>query len=102
MATQTQTIQSERFAWETSFPVKESGSEVTGRKEGQNLANSVTENFVNFSLMPRYSARQLRTLESFIHGWRRAGSMNDLEQKRKQMLHRRDEILAHMTEGVPL
>ena len=99
---ETQTIQSERFAWETSFPVKESGSEVTGRKEGQNLANSVTENFVNFSLMPSYSARQLRTLESFIRGWRMAGSMNDLEQKRKQMLHRRDEILANIAREVPL
>ena len=99
---ETKTIQSERFAWETSFPVKESGSEVTGRKEGQNLANSVTENFVNFSLMPRYSARQLRTLESFIHGWRRAGSMNDLEQKRIEMLQRRDEILARIVVGMPL
>ena len=99
---ETKTIQSERFAWETSFPVKESGSEVTGRKEGQNLANSVTENFVNFSLMPSYSARQLRTLESFICGWRRAGSMNDLEQKRKQMLQRRNEILARIVVGMPL
>ena len=102
MATQTQTIQSERFAWETSFPVKESGSEVTGRKEGQNLANSVTGDIGNFSFMPSYPAGKLRTLAWFTHGWRRAGSMNDLEQKRKQMLHRRNEILAHMTEGVPL
>ena len=84
------------------LPNKESGSEVTGRKEGQNLANSMTENFVDFSLMPSYSARQLRTLESFIHGWRRASSMNDLEQKRKQMLQRRDEILARIVVGMPL
>ena len=60
---ETQTIQSERFAWETSFPVKESGSEVTGRKEGQNLANSVTEDIGGFSLRPSYSARQLRSMK---------------------------------------
>ena len=93
--------QYDRFAWEL-LPSKESGSRVVGRKEGKNLANSVTEDIGGFSLRPSYSARQLRTLESFIRGWRRAGSMNDLEQKRKQMLHRRNEILAHMTEGVPL
>ena len=97
----TKTTQCERFAWEL-LPNKESGSKVTGRKEGQNLANSETENFVDFSLMPSYSVRQLRTLESFIRGWRRAGSMNDLEQKRKQMLHRRNEILANIAREVPL
>ena len=90
------------MAQETSFPVKESGSEVTGRKEGQNLANSVTEDIGGFSLIPSYSARQLRTLAWFIHGWRRAGSMNNLEQKRKQMLHRRNEILARIVVGMPL
>ena len=97
----TKTTQCERFAWEL-LPNKESGSKVTGRKEGQNLANSVTEDIGGFSLIPSYSARQLRTLAWFIHGWRRAGSMNDLEQKRKQMLHRRDEILANIAQEVPL
>ena len=84
------------------LPNKESGSEVTGRKEGLNLANSVTGDIGNFSFMPSYPAGKLRTLAWFTHGWRRAGSMNDLEQKRKQMLHRRNEILANIAREVPL
>ena len=84
------------------LPNKESGSEVTGRKEGLNLANSVTGDIGNFSFMPSYPAGKLRTLAWFTHGWRRASSMNDLEQKRKQMLHRRDEILANIAREVPL
>ena len=56
-----QTTQCERFAWEL-LPNKESGSKVTGRKEGQNLANSVTEDQLGFSLRPSYSAKQLRRI----------------------------------------
>jgi len=89
------------------LPNKESGSEVTGRKEGLNLANSVTGDIGNFSFMPSYHAGQLRTLAWFTHGWRMAyyeavGSMNDLEQKRKQMLQRRNEILARIMVGMSL
>jgi len=58
----TKTTQCERFAWEL-LPNKESGSKVTGRKEGQNLANSVTEDIGGFSLMPSYSAKQLRSMK---------------------------------------
>jgi hypothetical protein len=58
-----QTIQCERFAWEL-LPNKKSGSKVlAGRKEGQNLANSVTEDIGGFSLRPSYSARQLRSIK---------------------------------------
>ena len=58
----TKTTQCERFAWEL-LPNKESGSKVTGRKEGQNLANSVTEDIGGFSLRPSYSAKQLRSMK---------------------------------------
>jgi hypothetical protein len=57
-----QTIQCERFAWEL-LPNKESGSKVAGKKEGQNLANSVTEDQLGFSLYPGYSAKQLRSIK---------------------------------------
>jgi hypothetical protein len=57
------TITCERFAWEL-LPNKKSGSMVlAGRKEGQNLANSVTEDIGGFSLRPSYSAKQLRSIK---------------------------------------
>ena len=60
---ETQTIQSERFAWEI-LPNKESGSmAIAGKKEGKSLANSVTEDVGGFSLRPSYSARQLRSMK---------------------------------------
>ena len=56
-------ITCERFAWEL-LPNKKSGSKVlAGKREGKNLANSVTEDVGGFSLRPSYSARQLRSMK---------------------------------------
>jgi len=47
------------MAWE-SLPIRKSGLEITSKKEGRNLPNSETEDICGFSLMPSYSAKQLR------------------------------------------
>jgi len=49
------------LAWELS-PSKQSGRKVAGRNEGFHLPNSVTEDVGGFSLMPYYSAKQLRRI----------------------------------------
>jgi len=62
-------ITCERFAWEL-LPNKKSGSKVlAGKREGKNLANSVTEDisgwalFSNSPTSPSYSAKQLRSMK---------------------------------------
>jgi len=55
------TIISEKFAWKPSSS-KESGRMIAGKKEGFHLPNSVTEDVGGFSLMPAYSAKQLRRI----------------------------------------
>ena len=40
-------------------------------KEGKNLPNSVTEDIGGFSLMPRYSARQMRAIHRRVVNKRR-------------------------------
>jgi len=47
------------LAWD-SLPIRKSGFKITSRKEGKNLPNSITEDIGGFSLMPEYSAKQLR------------------------------------------
>jgi len=49
------------LAWE-SLPIRKSGFEITSKKEGKTLPNSVTEDIGGFSLMPKYSAKQLRRI----------------------------------------
>ena len=49
-------------AWEP-LPIRKSGLEITSKKEGKILANSVTEDIGGFSLMPNYSVKQLRTIK---------------------------------------
>ena len=66
----TKTTQCERFAWEL-LPNKESGSKVTGRKEGQNLANSVTEDIGGFSLRPNYSAKAFKNSRKWARDMKR-------------------------------
>ena len=67
----TKTTQCERFAWEL-LPNKESGSKVTGRKEGQNLANSVTEDIGNcLSLRPNYSAKASKNSRKWARNMKR-------------------------------
>ena len=55
------TINRQQLAWELS-PSKESGRKIAGKKEGFHLPNSVTEDVGGFSLMPYYSAKQLRRI----------------------------------------
>jgi len=50
------------LVWEP-LPIKKSGFELTSRKEGETLPNSVTEDVGDFSLMPHYSAKQLRAIK---------------------------------------
>ena len=57
-----QTIQCEKIAWQLPAN-KKSGSRIAGKREGKNLANSVTEDIGGFSLRPSYSARQLRSMK---------------------------------------
>jgi len=49
------------LAWEP-LPIRKSGFEITSKKEGKTLANSVTEDIGGFSLMPEYSVKQLRRI----------------------------------------
>ena len=56
----TRTIQSLSETWQPE-PV-EIPSWKTMVKEGNNLPNSITEDIVGFSLMPRYSVKQLRRI----------------------------------------
>ena len=51
----------EIFAWQ-SLASRESGRKIAGKKEGFHLPNSVTEDVGGFSLMPAYSAKQLRRI----------------------------------------
>jgi len=55
-------ITCERFAWQLPAN-KKSGSKVAGKREGERLANSVTEDISGFSLRPSYSSRQLRSMK---------------------------------------
>jgi len=57
----TNTINCQKLAWELS-PSRKSGRKVAGRNEGFHLPNSVTEDVGGFSLMPHYSAKQLRRI----------------------------------------
>ena len=58
---ETKTINRQGLAWELS-PSKESGWKIAGKNEGSHLPNSVTEDVGGFSLMPHYSAKQLRRI----------------------------------------
>ena len=58
----TKTIYRQELAWELS-PSKESGRKIAGKNEGFHLPNSVTEDVGGFSLMPYYSAKQLRSIK---------------------------------------
>ena len=58
---ETKTINRQQLAWELS-PSKESGRKIAGKNEGFHLPNSVTEDVGGFSLMPYYSAKQLRRI----------------------------------------
>lgn len=49
------------MAWEP-LPIRKPGFELTSRKEGKTLANSVTEDVGGFSLMPSYSVEQLQEI----------------------------------------
>jgi len=57
----TRTIQSLSETWQPE-PV-ETPSWKTMVKEGNNLPNSITEDIGGFSLMPRYSVKQLRRID---------------------------------------
>jgi hypothetical protein len=57
----TQTINRQELAWELS-PSRKSGRKIAGKNEGFHLPNSVTEDVGGFSLMPHYSAKQLRRI----------------------------------------
>ena len=57
----TQTTHREQIAWKP-LSRKESGRKIAGKKEGFHLPNSVTEDVAGFSLMPQYSAKQLRRI----------------------------------------
>ena len=51
----------QKMAQELS-PDRKSGRKIAGKKEGFHLPNSVTEDVGGFSLMPYYSAKQLRCI----------------------------------------
>jgi len=51
----------QEMVWQPSAS-KESGRKVAGKKEGFHLPNSVTEDVGGFSLMPYYSAKQLKCI----------------------------------------
>jgi hypothetical protein len=57
----TKTINCQQLAWEPS-PSRKPGRKVAGKKEGFHLPNSTTEDVGGFSLMPYYSAKQLRRI----------------------------------------
>ena len=57
-----QLILRQLLAWEP-LPIKQSGFEKTSKKEGKTLPNSVTEDIGGISLMPSYSAKQLRSIK---------------------------------------
>ena len=75
-----QTIQCEKIAWEL-LPNKKSGSMVlAGRKEGQNLANSVTEDIGNcLSLRPNYSAKASKNSRKWARNMKRREKLSRLE-----------------------
>ena len=53
--------QAQFLVWELS-PSRKSGRKIAGKNEGFHLPNSVTEDVGGFSLMPHYSAKQLRRI----------------------------------------
>ena len=59
----------EIFAWQ-SLASRESGRKIAGKKEGFHLPNSITEDVGGFSLMPAYSAKQLRSIGRHQRGKR--------------------------------
>ena len=56
-----QTNNCQKMTWKP-LSRKESGGKIAGKKEGFHLPNSVTEDVAGFSLMPQYSAKQLRRI----------------------------------------
>jgi len=56
------TINCQQLAWEPSPRSRKPGRKIAGKKEGFHLPNSVTEDVGGFSLMPYYSAKQLRRI----------------------------------------
>ena len=72
-------ITCERFAWQLPAN-KKSGSKVAGKREGERLANSVTEDIGNcLSLRPNYSAKASKNSRKWARNMKRREKLSRLD-----------------------